>query len=132
MTFTNDEGEQEWNDLAEFIECYNPGNRHQRKATWHPETNPEGRWRSYSYAELIARDKTSLDLFWLKDRGLADFDNLPEPEDIATCGLVTAEVGRGIRHPNTLRRYVESWALMCYIKTSQTVWQKTFEPRFVS
>jgi hypothetical protein len=41
--------------------------------------NPEGRWRKFSYAEIIARDKTSLDIFWLKDRSLADLDNLPEP-----------------------------------------------------
>ena len=47
--------------------------------------------------------------------------------DIATCGLVTAEVGRGIRHPNALRHYVESWALMCYVQSSQTIWQKTLE-----
>ena len=33
--------------------------------------------------ELIARDKTSLDLFWLKDKSLADLDNLPEPEILA-------------------------------------------------
>lgn len=67
-------------DLKEFIECYKPENRHQRKATWDSEKNPEGRWRSYTYEELIARDKTSLDLFWLKDKSLADLDNLPEPE----------------------------------------------------
>jgi type I restriction enzyme M protein len=47
------------------------------------ESNPEGRWRRYSYEELAARDKTSLDLFWLKDESLADLDNLPEPIDLA-------------------------------------------------
>ncbi len=70
-------------DLAEFIQCYNPQNRHQRKATWNAETNPEGRWRSYTYEELTARDKTSLDLFWLKDKSLTDLDNLPEPDELA-------------------------------------------------
>jgi len=59
-------------DLAEFIRCYNPANRHARKETWNAESNPEGRWRKYSYAEIVARDKTSLDLFWLKDASLAD------------------------------------------------------------
>ena len=31
---------------------------------------PEGRWRAFTYNELIARDKTNLDIFWLKDESL--------------------------------------------------------------
>lgn len=50
--------------------------------SWLPE-NPDGRWRSYNYDELIGRDKASLDIFWLKDDALADSDNLPPPEVIA-------------------------------------------------
>ncbi len=69
-------------DLDEFVELYQVGNRHQRHATWSPE-NPDGRWRAYSYDELVARDKTSLDIFWLKDDSLADSDNLPAPGVIA-------------------------------------------------
>lgn len=37
----------------------------------------------YDYAELMARDKASLDIFWLKDDALADSDNLPPPDVIA-------------------------------------------------
>lgn len=80
-------------DLADFIACYNPANRHQRTETWHPEKNPEGRWRKFSYAELAARDKTSLDLFWLKDDSLADLDNLPEPADLAEDIIENIEAG---------------------------------------
>jgi type I restriction enzyme M protein len=69
-------------NLNEFVELYQSGNRHQRQATWSPE-NPGGRWRAYGYDELIARDKTSLDIFWLKDDSLADSDNLPAPGVIA-------------------------------------------------
>ena len=69
-------------DLDEFVALYQVGNRHQRQATWSPE-NPEGRWRAYGYDELVARDKTSLDIFWLKDDSLADSDNLPAPGVIA-------------------------------------------------
>ena len=75
--------------LDEFVRLYNPANRHDRKPTWSAEANaaagtgPDGRWRSYGYAELIARDKASLDIFWLKDDALADSDNLPPPEVIA-------------------------------------------------
>ncbi len=73
-----------FNDLQDFIQCYNPQNRHVRKESWDPETNPEGRWRKYPYEELIARDKTSLDIFWLKDKSLTDLDNLPDPEILAS------------------------------------------------
>jgi type I restriction enzyme M protein len=72
------------------VDLYKVGNRHQRHATWSAEpstgsgrTGSEGRWRSYSYDELVARDKTSLDIFWLKDDSLADSDNLPAPGVIA-------------------------------------------------
>jgi len=37
----------------------------------------------YGYDELIARDKASLDIFWLRDDSLADSDNQPPPEVIA-------------------------------------------------
>ena len=69
-------------DLDEFVALYQADNRQQRHATWSPET-PDGRWRAYSYDELVARDKTSLDIFWLKDESLADSDNLPAPGVIA-------------------------------------------------
>jgi type I restriction enzyme M protein len=69
-------------DLDEFVACYNPKNRHERKATW-SEKKPDGRWRAYAYDELVARDKASLDIFWLKDESLEDSENLPPPEAIA-------------------------------------------------
>ncbi len=70
-------------DLQDFVTCYNPANRHQRKPTWDADQNPEGRWRRYPYEELAARDKTSLDLFWLKDESLNNLDNLPAPDLLA-------------------------------------------------
>ncbi len=69
-------------DLQDFIACYNPVNRHERSETW-SEENPEGRWRRFSYEEIAARDKTSLDIFWLKDKSLTDLENLPEPDELA-------------------------------------------------
>ena len=80
-------------DLDEFVKCYNAENRHSRKATWSEAAIPpltgsgrtglEGRWRAYSYEELINRDKLSLDIFWLKDDSLEDSANLPAPEILA-------------------------------------------------
>jgi type I restriction enzyme M protein len=51
--------------------------RDKRTETWNEE-NPDGRWRKFTYDEIIARDKTNLDIFWLKDKS-ADLDNLPDP-----------------------------------------------------
>jgi type I restriction enzyme M protein len=69
-------------DLDEFVRCYNPENREDRTATW-SEANPDGRWRSYAYEELMARDKANLDIFWLRDESLDDAANLEEPDVIA-------------------------------------------------
>ena len=80
-------------DLADFIKCYNPHNRHERTATWDENSAPEGRWRSYGYGEIIARDKTGLDIFWLKDKSLTDLDDLPEPEDLAAEIIESLEAG---------------------------------------
>lgn len=60
-----------------------PSNRHRREETWHQENNPEGRWRKFTYDEIVSRDKTSLDITWLKDKSLADLDNLPDPDLLA-------------------------------------------------
>ncbi len=90
-------------DLNDFVKCYNPANRHKRKATWTEEMEAAlpkqaerlqagsskqndsfaGRWRAYDYEELINRDKASLDIFWLKDKSLEDSENLPDPGILA-------------------------------------------------
>ena len=69
-------------DLQDFIQCYHPENRHERTETWSQE-NPEGRWRRFTVDEILERDKTSLDIFWLMDKSLADLDNLPAPDELA-------------------------------------------------
>jgi type I restriction enzyme M protein len=80
-------------DLKDFIDLYNPENRHKRTETYNPENNPEGRWRKFGYDEIIARDKTSLDITWLKDKSLADLDNLPDPDVLATDIIENIEAG---------------------------------------
>lgn len=70
-------------DLADFVTCYHPANRHQRTETYDAATNPEGRWRKFSYEEIVTRDKTSLDITWLKDKSLANLDNIPDPDVLA-------------------------------------------------
>lgn len=65
--------------LKDFVECYSPNNLKLRKETFSIE-NPNGRWRKYSYEDIAARDKTNLDITWIEDENLIDFDNLPDPE----------------------------------------------------
>lgn len=69
-------------DLDEFVACYHPENRYERHETW-SEENPDGRWRRFSVDVILNRDKTSLDIFWIKDKSLADLDNLPSPDVLA-------------------------------------------------
>jgi type I restriction enzyme M protein len=79
-------------DLAEFVKLYNPENIYKREETWSKE-NPEGRWRKFSYDEILSRDKTSLDIFWLKDKSLTDLDNLPDPDILANEIIENLESG---------------------------------------
>lgn len=81
-----------FNHLQDFITLYKPGNRNKRKETWSDE-NPDGRWRKYSYDEIIARDKTNLDIFWLKDKSLTDLENLPDPDILAADIIENLEAG---------------------------------------
>ena len=80
--FTLKQNPMKESDLDDFVACFNPENRHQRKETW-SEENPDGRWRKFSVDEIWKRDKKSLDIFWVKDKSLADLDNLPEPDVLA-------------------------------------------------
>lgn len=79
-------------DLRDFINAYNPENRHKRIATW-SEENTEGRFRKFSYEEILNRDKTNLDITWLKDKSLTDLDNLPDPDELALEIVENLEAG---------------------------------------
>lgn len=80
-------------DLQDFIACYHPENRHDRQESWHETDNPEGRWRKYSLEQILSRDKTNLDIFWLKDKSLTDLENLPEPDELAEEIIENIEAG---------------------------------------
>jgi len=80
-------------DLKDFITCYNPENRSKRKETFNQETNPEGRFRKFTYEEIIARDKTSLDISWIKDKSITDFDDLPQPDVLVDEIIENLEAG---------------------------------------
>ena len=74
--FTLKQNPLTFEDLQDFLKCYNPKNRHERKET--------ERFRAFSYNELMKRDKVNLDIFWLKDESLEEAENLPDPEILAS------------------------------------------------
>jgi len=65
----------QFDDLKDFIRCYNPENRNVREES--------ERFKCYTYDKLMQRDKVNLDIFWLKDESLEDSESLPEPDVIA-------------------------------------------------
>jgi type I restriction enzyme M protein len=73
--FTLKENPLKREDLDDFVKCFNPKNRHERKET--------ERFKGFTYEELIKRDKVNLDIFWLKDDALEESANLPAPDVIA-------------------------------------------------
>lgn len=46
--------------------------------TYDAENNPQGRWRKYPIEDILVRDKTSLDITWIKQGGEADNRSLAE------------------------------------------------------
>jgi type I restriction enzyme M protein len=59
-------------DLEDFVKYYNPDNRHERVET--------DKFKRFTYDEIIKRDNTNLDIFWLKDDSVEDSADLPEPK----------------------------------------------------
>lgn len=81
-------------NLDDFVKCYRPESRHLREETYNAE-NPDGRWRRFSYDEIIVRDKTSLDITWIKSGDNADDYTLSELLDIIkekSAAIATAVV----------------------------------------
>ena len=70
MHFTLKQNPLRYEDLEDFVSAY--AAREERE-----------RFRRFTYDELTARDKVSLDITWLRDESLEDADNLPSPDVIA-------------------------------------------------
>ena len=62
-------------DLDDFVASYNAGNRLEREES--------ERFHRFSHDELVKRDKTNLDIFWLRDESMEETANLPPPDRIA-------------------------------------------------
>lgn len=83
--FTLKTQQMKFEDLKDFIDCYHPKNRFKRKET--------ERFKKFTYEEIAARDKTNLNIFWLKDESLGDLDNLPDPDVLALEIVENLEAG---------------------------------------
>lgn len=81
--------------LDDFVKCYNAENIAGRVETFDAETNPNGRWRKFSIDEILKRDKTSLDITWIKldsdgeDMTLAQLMDIIKAESDAISNAVS-------------------------------------------
>jgi type I restriction enzyme M protein len=75
MHFTLKENPLRREHLDDFVRCYCAEDRGQRAET--------ERFHRFTHDDLIARDKVSLDLFWLRDESLEDAADLAEPHILA-------------------------------------------------
>jgi len=91
--------------LDEFVACYKAADRGARKATW-SEKESKGKWRSYTYDELVARDKCNLDVIWLSEEGDEDDGMGTDPsaiarsiiDDVQSALAGFAELEAGLKH----------------------------------
>ena len=68
--------------LDDFVVCYNAYNINARKETFDADNNPNGRWRKYDVDDLLKRDKTSLDITWIRQGG--------DVEDVSLAELMSS------------------------------------------
>jgi type I restriction enzyme M protein len=102
--FTLKENPLRYEHLEDFVSCYRPEARHRREES--------ERFRRFALDELLARDKASLDVFWLRDESFEDSDNLPAPEILAaeiTENLEAAltefaQISESLRTPDAIKR----------------------------
>ncbi len=88
-------------DLQDFIQCFNPENRHDRQET--------ERFRAFTYEELTQRDKVSLDIFWLNN------DSLEKTNKLQTQDVSSAETTNK-SEPETLNSTVPVIQLLDILK----------------
>lgn len=68
--------------LDDFVKCYNSANISGRVETYDADKNPNGRWRKFSVDEITKRDKTSLDITWIKQDSKANEYTLAQLMDM--------------------------------------------------
>ena len=79
--------------LDDFVACYHAEDITQRKETYN-EDNPNGRWRKYPVAELLKRDKTRLDITWIKQTD--DDDDMTLAELMSTIQQKSDNISKAV------------------------------------
>ncbi|MHB2028657.1 MAG: class I SAM-dependent DNA methyltransferase [Acidimicrobiales bacterium] len=74
--FTQKQNTLQRHHMDDFVDLYMPGRPRSERVE-------SERFKSFTYEELVARDKANLDLLWLKDDSLTDTADLPAPEVLA-------------------------------------------------
>lgn len=91
--------------LDDFVACYNAHDINARKETYDAESNPNGRWRRYSVEEILERDKTSLDITWI--RATSDDDDLTLGELINNIDEKSANIMDAVSKLKELLKGIE-------------------------
>ena len=91
--------------LDDFVACYNADNINSRTETYNEENNPNGRWRKYSVEELLQRDKTSLDITWIKPTN--PIDDITLTELIQTIEEKSANISNAVAELKNLLANIE-------------------------
>ena len=91
--------------LDEFVQCYNNGDIAHRAETYNAESNPNGRWRKYSVEDVLKRDKTSLDISWIKQND--DDLDLSLAELMATIQQKSDNISKAVAELQTLLANIE-------------------------
>ena len=91
--------------LDDFVACYHADNLSTRQETYNAETNPNGRWRKYPVAELLKRDKTSLDISWIKETN--DDDDLSLSDLMVTIRQKSDNISKAVSQLQELLNGIE-------------------------
>ena len=90
--------------LDDFVACFKADNLSARQETY-SEENPNGRWRKYPVAELLKRDKTSLDISWIKETN--DDDDLTLTELMTTIQQKSDNISKAVAKLQALMTNIE-------------------------
>ena len=91
--------------LDDFVACYHADDLSKRVETYNAETNPNGRWRKFTTAELLKRDKTSLDITWIKQED--NTDDLSLSDLIGTIKDKSYNIAAAVAQLQTLLANIE-------------------------
>ena len=91
--------------LDDFVACYHADDLSKRVETYNAETNPNGRWRKFTAAELLKRDKTSLDITWIKQEN--NTEDLSLSELIGTIKDKSDKIANAVAQLQTLLANIE-------------------------